>query len=197
MTSRHHRLSWGSTWFSVNSSLPSTEQQVAEHHARWMSSAVKLKCGRVPDAPTLHLMFTAPLPCLSAEARLPPVLTSLLGVCDLPSLGDLDRRRSGDSQSAWVPRSSELQRDTSGERRCFRSFDRPRSLPPERWVSDLWPARDDKSNWWHLSPYRPLGRTRSLRGAGSVELPLLQARGRAGGEEGRRGRPGDSPPLTR
>lgn len=74
------------------------------------------------------------------------MLTCLLGVCDLPSLGDLDWRRSGDSQSAWVPRSSELQRETSGERRCFRSFDRPRSLPPERCVSDLWPMRHDKSN---------------------------------------------------
>lgn len=86
------------------------------------------------------------------------MFTCLLGVCDLPSLGDLDWRRSGDSQSAWVPRSSELQRETSGERRCFLSLDRPLSLPPERWVSDLWPVEGDKkttgtyysahSSWW-------------------------------------------------
>ena len=86
-----------------------------------------------------------PFPVFLQRLGFLSMLTCLLGVCDLPSLGDRDWRRSGDSQSAWVPRSSELQRETSGERRCFRSFDRPRSLPPERWVSDLWPMRDEKA----------------------------------------------------
>lgn len=86
-----------------------------------------------------------PFPVFLQRLGFLSMLTCLLGVCDLPSLGDRDWWRSGDSQSAWVPRSSELQRETSGERRCFRSFDRPRSLPPERWVSDLWPMRDEKA----------------------------------------------------
>lgn len=67
--------------------------------------------------------------------------TCLLGVCDLPSLGDRDsRRRSGDSSCAWGLLSSELQREMSGDSRCLRSLDRPRSLP-ERCPSDRWPAR--------------------------------------------------------
>lgn len=65
-------------------------------------------------------------------------LTFLLGVPTLPSLGDRDGRCSGDSLSACAPRSSELQRDTSGDSRCFRSLERPRSRPPRR-LSDLWP----------------------------------------------------------
>lgn len=66
--------------------------------------------------------------------------TCLLGVCDLPSLGDRDsRRRSGDSSCAWGLLSSELQREMSGDSRCLRSLDRPRSLP-ERCPSDRWPA---------------------------------------------------------
>lgn len=67
--------------------------------------------------------------------------TCLLGVCDLPSLGDRDsRRRSGDSSCAWGLLSSELQREISGDSKCLRSLDRPRSLPPERCPSDRWPA---------------------------------------------------------
>lgn len=63
--------------------------------------------------------------------------TCLLGVCDLPSLGDRDSRRcSGDSSCAWGLLSSELQREISGDSKCLRSLDRPRSLPPERCPSD-------------------------------------------------------------
>lgn len=68
--------------------------------------------------------------------------TCLLGVCDLPSLGDLDRSRSGESSSACRLLSSELQREMSGESRCLRSLERPRSLPPDRCVSNRWPAQD-------------------------------------------------------
>lgn len=76
--------------------------------------------------------------------------TCLLGVCDLPSLGERDwRRRSGDSSCVWGLRSSELQREMSGDRRCLRSLDRPLSLP-ERCPSDRWPAGHPRQ------PHRPL-----------------------------------------
>lgn len=78
------------------------------------------------------------LPFMLRKGSLSP--TCLLGVCDLPSLGDRDsRRRSGDSSCAWGLLSSELQREMSGDSRCLRSLDRPRSLP-ERCPSDRWPA---------------------------------------------------------
>lgn len=100
----------------------------------------------------INIRLWAPRSLSSTEPSLPwpargstsPKFTCLLGVCDRPSLGDLDCWRSGDSQSAWVPLSSELQRETSGESRCFLSLDLPLSLPPERWVSDLWPVKGNK-----------------------------------------------------
>lgn len=82
--------------------------------------------------------LSPPLPFRLRKGSLSP--TCLLGVCDLPSLGDRDsRRRSGDSSCAWGLLSSELQREMSGDSRCLRSLDRPRSLP-ERCPSDRWPA---------------------------------------------------------
>lgn len=147
MTSRYYCLFWRNYLASCEF-ISSVSLQAGSSYFPCTMGIFSRETNVCVGAGCPHFVLTVnrpPLPVLLQGLHFLSILTGLLGVCDLPSLGDLDCWRSGDSQSAWVPRSSELQRETSGERRCFRSFDRPRSLPPERWVSDLWPGRKDKS----------------------------------------------------